>query len=474
MDSRERIIALIVSCALFMQSVDSTILGTSLTTIAESFGTDPVRLHTTMTTYLLSLAVFMPLSGWLADKYGTRAIFRAAIAVFVGASVACAFARNLEALVAARIVQGAGGAMMVPVARLALLRSVPKDRLIAAMAWVSIPALVGPLIGPPLGGFIVTYASWPWIFWINLPIGILGIVLATIFMPDLREPDVARLDGVGFLLVALGVSGLVLGFETIADGILPVWVNWLAIALGLAGLVGYWRHARRAVAPIIDLSLLSVSTFHAGVVGGSIFRVGIGAIPFLLPLTLQAGFGYSPLASGLTTVAAAAGALTMKFGVQRIISRFGFRKVLVWNAMLSAVSVAACALFSPGTPVWVIVLVLLAGGFFRSLEFTALNAVAYADLDQRRMSRATAFASMAQQLSLSIGVGVAALSLHLLRSAGLSETNTFLAALALIGLVIASAALVLARLPAGAGAEVAQGPVAAVGGAARPPSDPRI
>lgn len=474
MHARERIIALIVACALFMQSVDSTILGTALATIAGSFDSDPVRLHTAMTSYLLSLAIFMPMSGWMADRYGTRAIFRLAVLLFVLASIGCALARSLETLVAARIVQGIGGAMMIPVARLALLRSVPKKELINAMAWVSIPAMIGPLIGPPLGGFIVTYASWPWIFLINIPIGIATIALATIYMPDLREAEVAPFDVVGFILMAVGIAGLVVGFATVGDGILPLWVNLAAALVGAACLALYVGHARRTASPILALALLQVQTFFSGVVGGFLFRTGVGAIPFLVPLMLQAGFGFSPQATGLTMIAAAAGAFLMKFGVQRIITRLGFRWTLMSSAILSAIFVSVFALFTARTPILIMMTVLFIGGFFRSMQFTALNAIAYADLDQRQMSQATAFASMAQQLALAVGVGIAALVIHALRLAGMDEANAYLAALAGVGLLLGSSVLIFARLSPDAGAELARRPIAAVGGAARPPSDTRV
>ena len=411
-----------------------------------------------LTGYLLSLAIFMPMSGWLADRYGTRNIFRLAVGLFTLASIGCAFAPTLGWLVLGRVVQGAGGAMMIPVARLALLRSVPKRELIDAMAWVSIPGLVGPVVGPPLGGFIVTYWSWPWIFWINVPIGLIGIVLATLYMDDAREERVPRLDVAGFFLVGIGFSGLVLGFETIGDGLLPRWANILAMLAGTASLAAYVRHARRAPSPVIDLSLLRVPTFYSSVVGGGLFRIGIGATPFLLPLMLQAGFGYSAFSSGMTTLAAAAGALVMKFGAASLIGRFGFRRTLMWNALVSAIFLAACMAFTPTTPVIVIFLVLLVGGFFRSLTFTALNTIAFADIEQERMSKATSFSAVMQQLALSAGVGLAAMILNLVRSgeAGPAASD-FILPFAAIGIVVALSAVQFARLAPDAGAEVANG-----------------
>jgi EmrB/QacA subfamily drug resistance transporter len=456
MPQHNRIITVVVASALFMQNLDSTVLGTALATIAGSLRTDPVRLHMAMTGYLLSLAVFMPVSGWLADRWGARTVFRLAVAIFTLASVGCAFAPTLGWLVAGRVVQGAGGAMMLPVARLALLRAVPKDQLINAMAWVSIPALVGPVLGPPVGGFIVTYWSWPWIFGINVPIGIAGMVLASLVMDDTREEQPGRFDLVGAVLVGASFAGLMLGFETIGDALMPRWANLLAVLIGLAAMATYIGHARRTPNPVLDLSLLKVPTFYAATVGGGLFRIGIGALPFLLPLMLQAGFGYTPLASGMTTFAAAMGALTMKFGAERLINRFGFRRTLIWNAFISAFFLAACMFFTPSTPVWLIFAVLLVGGFFRSLTFTAVNTIAYAELEPRRMSRATAFAAVAQQLSLSIGIGLAATLLDLVRGGETVPTaHDFVVPFAVVGLAVALSAIQFAMLSPDAGNEVA-------------------
>ena len=455
MEPKHRVVALTVSCALFMQSIDSTVLGTALVPIARDYGVDPVRMHMVLTAYLISLAVFLPLSGWLADRYGARTVFRLAVLLFTLASVACAFAPNLQLLVAARIVQGAGGAMMTPVARLVLLRTVPRSQIVNAMAWVSIPALVGPLIGPPLGGFIITYGSWPWVFWINVPIGLVGIILSTRYMGNIREASVPPIDMLGFALVAIAVGGLLFGLETSGGGLFPEWANAVAIGAGAVALFLYIRHARHTPAPILNLELLRLPTFYAGVIGGSVFRIGIGALPFLLPLMLQAGFGYNPLTSGLTTFSAAAGAIAMKFVAQPAIKRFGFRDVLIWNAVLSGISIACCALFAPSTPLWIIFAVLLVGGFFRSLEFTALNSIAYADLRVEQMSQGTSFSTLMQQLSLSLGIGLSAMMLDLLRMSGLVPAEGgFSITFALVGAIIFVAAWQFSRLSQSAGSEV--------------------
>lgn len=455
--SRPMITPLIVACALFMENLDSTVVSTALPSIARAFGENPVRLNLAITAYLLSLAVFIPISGWVADRYGARHVFRVAILIFTGASILGGFSNSLPEFVAARILQGVGGAMMVPVGRLVVLRAVPKTELVRAMAYLTVPALVGPLLGPPVGGFIVTYFSWRWIFWLNLPIGLLGVALATLFIADTREPRTPPLDLPGFLLSGIGLSGLVFAFETMGRGILPNAIVIALLAVGLATVALYVRHARRAAHPVIDLSLLRIQTFRTSIWGGLLFRIGIGSLPFLMPLLLQLGFGLSALNSGLLTFAAAAGALTMKMTAGPILRRFGFRRVLIANALISAVFLASYSLFEISTPGWLIVILLLAGGFFRSLQFTALNTIAYADLPPERMSLATSFASMAQQLSMSLGVGVGALALHLsviLHGGPSLAAGDFAFAFYVVAASAALSALAFLPLPRNAGDEV--------------------
>ena len=442
-----------------MQNLETTILATALPQIARSFGKSPVHLHLVLTSYLMSLAIFMPISGWMADRFGTRTVFRLAILIFTGASVACATAGSLEMMILARVIQGIGGAMMVPVARLALLRAVPKANLVAAMTWVAVPALLGPVVGPPLGGAIVTYASWPWVFLINVPIGVVGFALATRYIEDYRDPDVPPFDTRGFVLCSVAIAGIVFGFEAVGDGLLPPWLNLSLVGLGLLGSLLYLAHARNRANPLLDLTLLRIPTLRASVLGGSLFRFGIGALPFLMPLMLQTVFGRSPLASGLITFAAAAGAMLMKFAAQPILNRLGFRNVLVWNALLSAASIALCLTFNSATPGIVMFGVLLIGGFFRSLEFTAINIIGYADLDARQMGRATSLVSMAQQLSLSVGVGIGAMTLtasSILRGGQRPELIDFSAAFLVVAALTAVSALMFARLPRNAGDEVAR------------------
>ena len=450
-------VALIVAVALFMETMDSTVIATSLPSIASDLHEDPIALKLALTSYLLSLAVFIPLSGWVADRFGARKVFRAAIVVFTLGSAACGFAQGLSDFVLFRIIQGMGGAMMVPVGRLVILRTVPKSELISALAWLTMPALLGPVIGPPLGGFITTYFSWRWIFWINIPIGLVGIILATRYVADIREEGLPPLDVKGFILSGVGLAGLAFGITTIGQGLLP---SALVVALLAMGVIGCWlyvRHAREASAPLLDLELLKVDTFFASVAGGFLYRIGVGATPFLLPLFLQLGFGMNALQSGLLTFASAVGAIAMKTTAAPILRRFGFKRVLVVNAVWSSFFIAAMGMFTLGTPHTVILAVLLVGGFFKSLEFTSINSIAYADIDVKAMSRATSFASVAQQLSLSAGVAVGALVLEIERIGRADNTvvaRDFPLAFLLVAVIAASSSLIFSLLPKEAGSSL--------------------
>jgi EmrB/QacA subfamily drug resistance transporter len=407
---RPILVPLVVACAMFMQNLDSTVIATALPTIARSLDESPLTLNVAITCYLLSLAVFIPISGWTADRFGARRVFSAAIVVFTLGSIGCGMANSLAALVAARIVQGMGGALMVPVGRLVLLRTVEKSDLVRAMSYVSVPALIGPVMGPPLGGFIVTYWSWRWIFFVNIPIGVLGIVLVNLLVGDLKESGRRPFDFGGFALTGVGLATLAFGFENVGRGALPSILVAALLTVGAACTVLYVRHARRVAHPIIDLALFQIPTYAAASIGGFLFRMGLGALPFLLPLMLQVGFGLDALSSGLLTFASAAGAMTMT--AARIIRTLGFRVVLVGDAVISALFLFGYSLFRPDTPHLVIFLALLAGGFFRSLQMTSINTLSYADVPPAMLSRATSLTSMAQQLSQTVGVATGALLLQ--------------------------------------------------------------
>ena len=448
---------LIIATALFMEQLDGTVLATALPAMAADLHEDPVALKLALTSYLLSLAVFIPLSGWAADRFGARRVFRAAIVVFTFGSILCGLSNSLGAIVVFRIVQGLGGAMMTPVGRLVLLRTAPRHELVRAMAYLTIPALIGPMIGPPIGGFIATYFHWRYIFWVNVPIGALGVALVTRFIPDLREEWSPPLDIAGAILSGVGLSCLVFGFTIAGRGFAPAPVVALIVALGAAALFAYVRHAKRTPYPIVDLDLLQIPTFRAAVFGGFLFRIGLGATPFLLPLLLQAGFGLSAYEAGLLTFVSAAGAIAMKTTAQPILRIFGFRRVLIVNALISAAFLALNAAFTAATPHLLIMAALLVGGFFRSLEFTALNALAYADVDQDAMSRATSFASVAQQLSLSTGVAIGAAALEAaraLRGGGALQAADFTPAFCVVAAISVIAVTQFLRLAPNAGAEL--------------------
>ena len=454
--SRTRLTALIVACALFMQNLDGTVIATALPAIARAFGSDPVSMNVALTSYLLSLSVFIPASGWFADRYGSRNVFRAAIAIFTVGSILCGRADSLGFLVAARVLQGVGGAMMIPVGRLVLLRTAAKNELVAAMAWLTIPALIGPVVGPPLGGIIATYTSWRWIFDINVPIGVAGIVLVTLFVDDVREPPPGKFDLTGLVLMGTALACLMFAIET-AGGVVA-WPATVAM-LGAAALAVllYARHARRTVAPLLDFTLMRLRTFAVSVCAGSLFRIGIGAIPFLLPLMLQLGFGQSAAQSGAITFASSAGALVMKPVATRVLRDFGFRRVLLWNGLVSAVLLGICAFFRPSWPLIAIYSVLLIGGFFRSLQFTAYNTIAYAETDRARMSAATSLYSTLQQVSLTLGItaGAASLGVAMFFSRHTQPvTLDFGLAFIVVTVFCASAAPISLLLPPDAGSEL--------------------
>jgi EmrB/QacA subfamily drug resistance transporter len=455
--SRQLVVSLIVACAMFMQNLDSTIIATALPAIGASLGENPLRLNVAITCYLLSLAVFIPISGWTADRFGARRVFTGAIIVFTLGSIACGFAQSLWMLVLARILQGMGGAMMVPVGRLVLLRTVPKSELVRAMSYVSVPALIGPVIGPPLGGLIVTYSSWQWIFFLNIPIGALGVLLVNLFVENMREATVRPFDLPGFLLTAVGLASLAFGFETIGRGALPMPMTLGLLAGGALCLILYVRHAGRVDHPIIDLALMRIPTYAMATIGGFLFRMGLGALPFLMPLMLQVGFGLDALSSGLITLASAAGAMSNKAVVAPIIRAFGFRNVLIANTMISSAFLFGYSFFQPATPHFVIFLALLAGGFFRSLQMTSLNTLSYADVPAGMLSRATSLTSMAQQLSQSVGVGTGALVLYLMlatHGTAVSSAADFSIALAMVaGISLLSVPFFL-RMSPDAGAEI--------------------
>jgi EmrB/QacA subfamily drug resistance transporter len=452
------IVPLIVGCAQFMHQFDGTMITTALPVMAVSLNEDPLRLNLAITSYLLALAVFVPISGWMADRYGTRRVFLVAIAVFTASSVLCGLSGTLAEIVLWRTVQGIGGAMMTPVGRVIVVKSVPRLEIVRAMNYVTIPAVLAPLIGPSVGGFIVTYFSWPVIFFLNLPIGIAGLILVYIYVPDIREDNVARLDLRGFVLTGLALAGLVLGFAALGRGALPTEVIIASISVGAICAALYLAHAQRKSDPIIDLSLLRNRTFAASIFGGGLFYIGTTAQVFLMALLLQVGFGFSALHAGLTLLAGAIGSTVMRFTLQPMLNFLGFRGMLIWNGLLTGACLAACGLFTVHTPLIVMLAVLFIAGFSRSSQFNSIQSLGYAEIPSSVMARATSFSSMMQQLMQSIGVGLTALVVHISTVAhghgDIIHASDVSYGFFAIGALSALSVIVFYRLPAAAGSEL--------------------
>jgi EmrB/QacA subfamily drug resistance transporter len=454
-----RTIALIIACAMFMENLDATVLATALPTMARDFHVRAPEMSIALTSYLLALAIFIPASGAAADRFGAKNVFRVAIGVFVAGSLACGMAPSLPAMVAARFAQGIGGAMMMPVGRLVLLRSVAKRDMVSAMSWLIMPALIGPIVGPPVGGFIVTYLDWRWIFWLNLPIGFAGILLVTRFIADIREPSTRPFDRSGFVLSAVALGCLLFGFEMASRAGAGQLAAWL-IATGAVTGALYLRHARRAANPILDISLMRVPTFGLSVIGGSLTRITQGAQPFLLPLMMQLDFGMAAAKSGTMTLATAMGSFGMKSVAPRLLRRFGFRSCLIWMGILGTAAYAACGLFRPGWPLTAVFAVMLVSGFLMSFQFTAYNTIAYDEIGKERMSVATSFYSTFQQLMLSLGICTGATALHVsmkLQGHNKAGFADFSAAFWTVTFISLMAVFVNLRFDADAGSEISGG-----------------
>lgn len=453
-----RTTALIVASSLFMEQLDSTVLATALPTMASGFGVSPMHMSIALTSYMLSLAVFLPASGKVADRFGARRVFCTAIIIFTLGSALCGQAASLAALVASRLLQGLGGAMMVPVGRLLLMRSVPKEEMVSAMAWFLVPALLGPVVGPPLGGLIVTHLSWRWIFYINLPIGLIGLGLVLAFIEDVRESVTEPFDWRGLMISGLSLSCLIFGLELVSRGALDWPMALLVLTIGIASALLYSWHARRVAAPILDLTLMRIPSFRLSVFGGSLTRISGGALPFLLPLMMQLGFGMDAEQSGLITFASAAGSMLMKATAKPILRRFGFRRTLIVNSILASLLIALIAAFRADWPLPAIYALLLVSGFFQSLQFTAYNTLAYADIERPRMSDAIGFYTTLQQMMLSVGICVGALVLNgavVLFHESQASLNDFSLAFLIVGAISLLASPVCARLPKNAGDDMA-------------------
>jgi EmrB/QacA subfamily drug resistance transporter len=450
---------MLVAGAFFMENLDGTVIATALPQMAQSFHVGPVSLNVGMTAYMLTLAVFIPISGWVADRFGARTVFGGAIAVFTVSSIFCGLSNGLEEFVAARVVQGIGGAMMVPVGRLVVLRSTEKQHLLRATSFITWPGLVAPVLGPPLGGFITTYASWRWIFFLNVPLGLIGIVLSALWIGNIRDDAHRPFDWIGFVSSALACSTLMYGLELVGQQPTPWPTIVLLLSVSLVtGSLMVW-HSRRHATPLISLVSLKIQTFAITIRGGSLFRITISVIPFLLPLLFQIGFGLSAFRSGLLVLAVFAGNLGMKTVTTPVIRRFGFRRVLIGNGLLTAISLFACALLSPAMPTPIIVAILFFGGLCRSMQFTSLNTLGFADIPPPQMSAATTFAIMVQQMTMGMGIAVGAIALRiaaLLRHGSPSNPTIpdFHLAFVLVGLIALVSVLDFVKLDVAAGAVV--------------------
>lgn len=418
-DPRLRLlIPMIVAVAFLMEQLDATILTTAIPDMAASLRSTPVRLNLAVTTYVLVLAIFIPVSGWFADRFGARKVFVAALAVFTLGSVACGAAQSLPMLVATRAVQGFGGAMMTPVGRLILLRSFPRRDLVRAMTYMTLPAILGPVAGPLLGGLITTYASWRWIFFVNIPFGLAGILLALRFVEDTRGDAERPFDLPGFLLVGAGVALIQVGMEAAGRPFVPAGAIALSLAVAAALLLAFVAYARRVAHPAVDLGLFGQRSFAVGTLAGGLCRVGLNGAPFLLPLMLQVGFGMSPVASGSLTFVSSVGAVLVRVVAGPLLRRFGFKGVLSGSAILGALVLAGFALLEPTTPRWIIAAAIFLFGLMRSTQFMTSNTLSYADLPAAQLSRATSLGGVLQQLSVSFGVSASATVLSLVGGHG--------------------------------------------------------
>jgi EmrB/QacA subfamily drug resistance transporter len=457
----KRILPWLVAVAFFMESLDATILNTAVPTIAEAIHVAPLSMKAALTSYMLSLAVFIPISGWVADRFGSRRVFFSAIGVFTFGSLLCGLSSDIHELVLSRVLQGCGGAMMVPVGRLTLVRTFAKSELVRAMSYFSIPAMIGPMLGPLAGGFIVDYFPWRVIFFVNLPIGLLGLYLVHHYLPDYQAEKSDPLDFVGLVLFGSGISILSYVLEIFGEHTLSTTevVGLLVISLFL--LLAYWRHSLTLAYPLLRLRLFLIRTFRSSVVGGLVTRLGIGGLPFLLPLLYQVGLGYTPLQSGMLMVPQPLAAMSLKMTMPAVITRFGYRRVLLSNTIFMGLLIALFGTIGPGTPVWRICLQTLSFGYFSSLQFTAINTIVYADLTESDLSMGSSIASTMQQLSLSFGVAVSSLiAAFFIPDRGHASAGEMISgihdAFFVVGLLTFFSALVFRQLRPGDGDSVSQ------------------
>ncbi|WP_246132793.1 MDR family MFS transporter [Devosia ginsengisoli] len=456
-----RILPLILATALFMENMDATVIATSLAAIAEDIGTDPISLKLALTAYLVALAIFIPVSSWMADRFGARNVFRVAMIVFMVGSVACAVSGSLLAFVVARFLQGMGGAMMTPVARLVLVRATPRHQLVNAMAWLTIPGLIGPIMGPPFGGFLTTFLSWHWIFLINVPIGIVGVLLVGRYMPDTQRNAPRRIDMGGFVLAGTAFALFAFGTSVISLPALPPVIGVIATVVGIGIGAIYVRHALRTDYPLLDVRLFRFPYFRSAIVAGSAFRLGQGATPFLFPLMLQLIFGMTPFESGMVTFAGAVGAIIAKFFADWIFKELGFKLSLIISTAISALGIVVMGLYTPETPVPLIISILVFTGFWNSTFWTGSSVFVFADIDDKDAGQANVISQVSSQLTMAMGIAVGGGVLEatqVFRGDGTLLLSDFHAAFFVVGAICAISTVMFMRLPKNAGHELTKAP----------------
>ncbi len=441
----------LVATGFFMQTLDATIVNTALPSMAASLGESPLRMQSVVIAYSLTMAVMIPVSGWLADTFGTRRVFFSAILVFSLGSLLCANAHTLSQLVVFRVVQGVGGAMLLPVGRLAVLRTFPAERYLAALSFVAVPGLIGPLIGPTLGGWLVKIASWHWIFLINVPVGVVGCIATYYSMPDSRNPAIGRFDLRGYLLLTIGMIAVSLSLDGLADLGMDHGAVLVLMILGLAAFVAYGLYAVRAPHPIFPLDLFRIHTFSVGLLGNLFARIGSGAMPYLIPLLLQVSLGYSAFEAGLMMLPVAAAGMFSKRLITHLITRHGYRKVLLLNTVMVGLLMASMALLSDRMPLWLQVVQLAIFGGFNSMQFTAMNTLTLKDLGTGGASSGNSLFSLVQMLAMSLGVTIAGALLATFTGVIRSVTPThtlpaFHATFLCVGIITACSAWIFAQL----------------------------
>ena len=464
-DTIKRYLPWLVATALFMEQLDATIVNTAVPSIAASLQVTPLSLKSVVTSYILSLAVGIPVSGWMADRFGTRRVFFTAIAIFTVASVLCGLSLNAPMMVAARLLQGLGGAMMMPVGRLSIIRTFPKNELLGAMNFVILPALIGPLLGPTVGGLIVHWVSWRFIFFVNVPVGLLALYLVWRHMPDYHGAEPRPLDVIGLILFSSGTAILSWLLEVFGEHTLDPMTAGLMLALSVALLAAYGWHANEAQFPLLRLALFKVRTFRISVLGGFITRLGIGGLPFLLPLLYQLGLKLAPWQSGLLMMPTAAAAMGMKLIAPKVLARFGYRQVLMFNTICIGLTIGLFSLVGPSTPWYAIAGIGLLQGFFNSLQFSSMNTLAYADVESKDSSMASTIASSFQQLSMSFGLAAGSIVTawflgRVPQTDQAMVTKALHHAFITLAVMTMLSSLVFARLRRGDGASITQGKTA--------------